>query len=31
VAASAAKADVATIALEANDRIDISKQRLRIL
>src|SRR5206468_13026139 len=28
--ASAAKADVASIALEANARIDISKQRLRI-
>jgi hypothetical protein len=28
---SAAKADVASIALEANARTDISKQRLRIL
>jgi hypothetical protein len=31
VPASAAKLDVASIALEANARIDISKQRLRIL
>jgi hypothetical protein len=30
VTASAAKVDVASIALEANARIDISKQRLRI-
>src|SRR5438128_12290401 len=30
VPASAAKVDVASIALEANARIDISKQRLRI-
>jgi hypothetical protein len=29
--ASAAKVEVASIALEANARIDISKQRLRIL
>src|SRR5213594_5218026 len=31
VPASAAKVEVASIALEANTRIDISKQRLRIL
>ncbi|HEX4652788.1 MAG TPA: hypothetical protein VH227_00935 [Candidatus Udaeobacter sp.] len=30
MATSAAKLDVASIALEANARIDISKQRLRI-
>jgi len=31
VTVSAAKLDVARIALEANTRTDISKQRLRIL